>query len=191
MPQYYVQSSTPSYHTRSRSQSHSGYPQPVVYSSSGGHHISSRDYAYGDSGKRRRNSSVGRGGQYVYPSGYSSSGHHGGHSRAPVYVTTGSSSNRRSHSSSRHAPQYVDARRTSTSGYHRRPSVSQSDGGRYHSGYHHDSEPIGDRVRRWFGLAPPHHDHYSSRGNSSRGTQYVDARTGRPVDARGRAMYRV
>ena len=217
MPTYYVDKSTRSpYHShrdssRSRSLSRSpyhsatGHAPPVVYTTSTPTY--SRDYAYGDSGRHRRSTSVGRSGQYYYPSGYQTgyqtsgyrSGHSGSHSHTPQYVYPSTSGRRRSHSTSHHrTPQVVDVRHTG--GYRdHRPSVSfvstilanyqdneadrppiQSDGGHYHS-----HEPIGDRVRRWFGIAPAHHH------SSSRGYEYADARTGRPVDRSGRRIYQV
>ena len=40
-------------------------------------------------------------------------------------------------------------------------------------------------VTSWFGIAPAHHH------SSSRGYEYADARTGRPVDRSGRRIYQV
>ncbi|EKM59659.1 uncharacterized protein PHACADRAFT_250296 [Phanerochaete carnosa HHB-10118-sp] len=202
MPTYYVSSSTPHQQsTRSRSRSrHSA--QPIVYttsSSSHRQHSSPRDYA--DSGRRRRASSVGHGGHYYTPSdrsprhrSSSRSPRHRSSSRSPRVVihTTSSPGHhdpRRSHSTSRHPSnaQYLDARHDSHGG--RRPSVSYSDSGYHHppshSHTHHrrNSDSLGERFRRWFGGFGQH--------SSSRGTEYVDTRTGRTVDRSGRPVYRV
>ncbi|KAJ3559828.1 hypothetical protein NM688_g102 [Phlebia brevispora] len=187
MPSYYVQGQ-PSYRshngasrsrTRSYSQSGTGYSQPAYYTSGGVHH---RDYAYGDSGTRHRSSSVGHGGYYYYPSGHSGSRQQGSsYSYSPQYYTSG---HRRSYSTPRRSSvQVVDARRSSRS---HRPSVSYVDTSSRGSNYYYH-EPLGDRIRRWFGLGPSQHHHQSPW----RGTGYVDARTGRSVDARGRPVYRV
>jgi len=178
MPTYYIDS------RRSSSRSgHSPNP-PVLYQTSSGHQYpASRDYAYADGGRRRRSSSVGHGGHYsssYYPPPARSS-----HSRSPREHS--SSHHRRSSSHSRQ-PQYLDAPHHS---HHRsssrRPSVSYSDSGHHHSSNsrpRRHSESLGDRFRRWFGGG--FGDHHTSRG-----FEYVDAHTGRPVDKAGRPIYRV
>jgi hypothetical protein len=196
MPTYYVQSS-PSHHHRSRSNSHSGYNQPVIYTPSSGNQYLS---PHSDSGRRRRSSSVGHGGHYYTTSNHSSS-HRSSHS--PNYYTSSPSQRRRSHSTSRPSgTQYVDVRHSSSNSSHghHHPSVSyvrtflrtEKNGltndylsFQSNSGHHHrrHSDSLGDRFRRWFGVGEHH--------SSSRGTEYVDARTGRPVDRSGRPIYRV
>lgn len=66
--------------------------------------------------------------------------------------------------------------------------LCQSDSGYAHhnSHKHHNSESLGDRFRRWFGGG-----HHSSQSHSGFKSEYVDARTGRPVDKSGRPIYRV
>lgn len=203
MPTYYVSSSSPHHHhhssstRRSRSRSrHSA--QPIVYTtSSSGHHgqpyVVSQDY--GHSGRPRRASDVGQGGHYYYTTS-DRSPRHRSHSRSPrqaTYYTTSApthrdSSRRRSHSTSRHGTnvQYLDAHHGSHGS--RRPSVSYSDSGHHyrssHSHSRRNSDSLGERFRRWFGGLGHHH-------SSSRGTEYVDARTGQPVDRSGRPIYRV
>ena len=67
------------------------------------------------------------------------------------------------------------------------PLFSQSDSGYHHRSSHshthqrRNSDSLGERFRRWFG----------GFGHTSRGSEYVDARTGRPVDRQGRPIYRV
>lgn len=111
--------SQPRSSSRSYQYASSGYgSQPVVYTSSN-NNVYPRDYAYSDSGRRYRSSSVGRGGtQYYYPPGNRSS-----YSHPPQYYTTSTSGRRRSYSTSHHrTPQVIDARHSTSSG--RRPSVS-------------------------------------------------------------------
>lgn len=201
MPTYYVSPSSSGRH-RSRSQSHShSYqqlpPQPQVYYSQGHSNYpqGSASYAY----PQQANYSSGA---YYDPNGYSRSRHHStgqsgsyydrpssshSHSGHRGYTSSSahghSSSHRRSHSSSRthsrrqSTPHVIDLRNQpvyTTSGSHHGQSRSHSQR-RYSS-----SEPsVGDRLRNLFGMSPNH------RAN------YVDARTGRPVDWQGRPIYRV
>ena len=60
----------------------------------------------------------------------------------------------------------------------------QSDSGLHHHSSHHrrNSDSLGERFRRWFGGLGHHH---------SGSREYVDARTGQPVDRSGRPIYRV
>ncbi|KAI0700694.1 hypothetical protein BC835DRAFT_1303952 [Cytidiella melzeri] len=177
MPTYYVNS------THSLSRSGSRNP-PAVYQTYSGNnqYLPSRDYAYSESGRRRRSSSVGHGhytsAYYPPPARSSRSNEHRRSSR-----DYGSSSHRRSHSQTR--PVYIESSHT-THHSSRRPSVSYSDSGyhRPHSRHssHSTHETIGDKFRRWFGG----HGH-----SDSKKYEYYDTRTGRAVDKSGRPIYRV
>ncbi|KAI0091977.1 hypothetical protein BDY19DRAFT_927774 [Irpex rosettiformis] len=183
MPTYYIDP------RRSSSRSRHG-TTPVVYQTPSvqQYYPIARDYAYSDGGRRRRSSSVGHGGHYsnsYYPPASRSSRSHS-HSRSPRDYGTSSSGHHRSHSHSRPVVYYETPHHSGTH-HDRRPSVSYSDPGHYHtsSSYprpHRNSETLGDRFRRWFGGG---HHHDSGR------FEYVDARTGRPVDKSGRPIYRV
>ncbi|KAI0959745.1 hypothetical protein AcW1_004484 [Taiwanofungus camphoratus] len=190
MPAYYV---SPSGHHRSYSQSHShshSHQPQVIYAPSHGSHggsghghssyaypitASHSNGAYYDTGKRRRShsTSAGYGGQYyTMPS---SGSHH--HRSGTYHAPSSGHRRRRSHSASRHhTPHVIDLRNQ-----YQQPHV-MGDAGRHHdygSQYRY-SEPFGERLRRFFGIGQSGY-----RGN------YVDARSGRNVDWRGRPIYRV
>ncbi|KAF9006451.1 hypothetical protein BDQ17DRAFT_1351768 [Cyathus striatus] len=63
--------------------------------------------------------------------------------------------------------------------------------------YYGQRLPVGERLRRFFGLAPRSNFRYKSNRTSwgflgySRRPRYVDARTGGEVDRHGRPIYRV
>jgi hypothetical protein len=67
----------------------------------------------------------------------------------------------------------------------------------HYGGHHHYHYSFGDRMRRFFGLAPRSGVRYKSdRGTwgfmgYSRRQRYVDPRTGGEVDREGRPVYRM
>ncbi|PCH41447.1 hypothetical protein WOLCODRAFT_163100 [Wolfiporia cocos MD-104 SS10] len=173
MPTYYI---SPSRSHRSRSHSHS-HAQPQAYYTYGQAAAPAQPmYAYpanyGTGNAYYRSPGQGNGAYYATPSSTRS---HRSHS---------TSGHRRSHSTSRHhsSPRVVDLRgspghsHSHSSGHHGHGHSHSHSSHRRHS----SSEPsVGDRVRRFLGMEPSHP------------AQYIDARTGRTVDWRGRPIYRV
>ncbi|KAI0676840.1 hypothetical protein C8Q78DRAFT_987393 [Trametes maxima] len=193
---------------RAYSQSYQHTPQQMVYTHSAGSHHSSPRYAYPQQASQYAAP------QYLTPNYQYDAGrhHHQGHARSGsggvMYTSSAPShhhgTSRRSPSSS---PRHSGERRsTSHSRHHRshsvpRPSVQVVDARTHHhrsssrprqspphQTLHRDrrpstiGEPLSERIRRMFGF-----------GGHSR-TQhrdYVDARSGRTVDWRGRPIYRV
>ncbi|KAL1946552.1 hypothetical protein VTO73DRAFT_14656 [Trametes versicolor] len=198
MATYYVQ---PGYQRpRAYSQSYGHAPQQIVYTHSNQSHHSSpqrRATAY-----PHHSGAYYAAPQYVAPTYHHDSGrhHHQGHARAGsggVYYTSSapshsrhspSSGQRRSASHTRHhrsqsvprTVQVVDARRP-----HHTRSSSRLRQSPPHQAHHSRpvGEPLSERIRRMFGFG-----HSSSRPHNR---DYVDARSGRTVDWRGRPIYRV
>ncbi|EMD41066.1 hypothetical protein CERSUDRAFT_91823 [Gelatoporia subvermispora B] len=156
---------------------------------------------YDERGRRNRTYSTGGhghsgGATYVISPSSHSSGHHRsssasrhGHGHRSHSTTRRSTSHSRHHSgshghhSSGHSPRIIDVRTSSSHHGHGQP-VYLSDGRTYtntHSNTHHrrnSDTGLGDRIRNWFSGPTGH-------------SEYIDARTGRPVDKHGRPIYRV
>jgi len=182
-PQYYYPSQQTAYPS----------PQPVYYTTSdSGHH-------------HRRYNSVGAGAQYTPQSPYQrgrtySTSYQG--QASPAQYATIQGSHRRNQSTS--APTVIDLRR------HRHGNQPSRSASRHHATSHsrhratsHSRQysdrqrrysdgnlSFTDRLRRMFGIGPwAQHD---NRSHHHRGHErYMDARTGREVDRRGRPIYRV
>ncbi|TFK43604.1 hypothetical protein BDQ12DRAFT_675256 [Crucibulum laeve] len=151
--------------------SYSHHGQPVVYTSSSHHHQPA--YAGGSE-------------YYAQPAG--------GVVYVPTHGSSGSHhrSRHHSHSHGHGIPQVVTSMGA--------PVVMQpsSHGGRHYSdGGHRHHLSFGERLRRFFGLAPRSGYRYKSNRGTwgflgySKKPRYVDATTGGEVDRRGRPIYRV
>ncbi|KAF8231859.1 hypothetical protein L208DRAFT_1423363 [Tricholoma matsutake] len=133
--------------------------------------------------------------------GHSSHGHGDYYPQPPnpgvIYSYAPSHSSRRSSSRHRHHHHHhrQPPRVVTTAPVMMQPST-------HHSSYHHGGHPyydvsFGERVRRFFGLAPRGPFKYKSNKGSwgflgwSRRPRYADAATGVEVDRKGRPIYRV
>jgi len=151
-----------------------GVPQPVVYTtSSHGHGYQPTQYA---SSGAYYGQPVQDGGVLVVPTHGS---HHSHHSH---------------HSHRHHSPQVIAA---APAPVVMQPSYSGGYSGGHHHGGHHYYLSFGERLRRFFGLAPrgpfKYRNHKGTWGfmGFSRRQRYSDARTGAEVDRKGRPIYRV
>ncbi|KAL6306641.1 hypothetical protein BKA93DRAFT_772205 [Sparassis latifolia] len=183
---YLAPPSTDHHRSRSHSRSHSGhYEQPVVYAPSSTHRSSSRhnhSHSYGGHPTAYASSSPGHSNTEYYDGGNSgrrrhhsiSAGHGGAYypSNAPVYTAPSTHRHRSQSRSRHHSPQVIDLRQR-----------TYGDGSRHHRHSHSADPTVGERLRSFFSIGP--HSPYTSRR-----TEYVDARSGRPVDRQGNPMYK-
>ncbi|KAF5387762.1 hypothetical protein D9615_000348 [Tricholomella constricta] len=121
----------------------------------------------------------------------SSSAYYGQPANGNVLVvpTQGSHHSHHSHHGYAHSPQIITAAGA--------PVVMQPSYSGGYAGGHHYRLSFGERIRRFFGLAPRGPFKYRNNKGTwgfmgySRRQRYSDARTGAEVDRKGRPIYRV